>query len=173
MLNRCDIRNVLDRKEYLRIMNSKKVEKINIILEKFMDLISYSGKRKRALASYHKEYNRYMAMANDEFDTEYIETVATYEHKKLMTSVVFIVLVISAVTNIWSFFFELLTKLLISGQTENQYFIQAAEYLSWFIIILTFVVAAIIVYSLSNSLYKLNKSRILLEKVYKVRERNT
>ena len=90
-----------------------------------------------------------------------------------MTSVVFIVLVISAVTNIWSFFVELLTKLLISGQTENQYFIQAAEYLSWFIIILTFVVAAIIVYSLSNSLYKLNKSRILLEKVYKVRERNT
>ena len=87
MLNRCDIRNVLDRKEYLRIMNSKKVEKINIILEKFMDLISYSGKRKRALASYHKEYNRYMAMADDEFDTEYIETVATYEHKKLMTSV--------------------------------------------------------------------------------------
>lgn len=113
-----------------------------------------------------------MTMADDEFDTEYIETVVTYEHKKLMTTVVFIVLVISAVTNIWSFFFELLTKLLISGQTEN-HFVQAAEYLSWFIIILTFIVAAMIVYNLSNSLYKLNKSRILLEKVNKVRERNT
>ena len=153
-------------------MNSKTVEKINIILEKFIEIISYSGRRKKNLVSYHKEYNRYMAMADDEFDTEYIETVAAYEHKKLMITIVFIVLVISAVTNIWSSFFELLTKLLISGQTENR-LVQAAEYLSWFIIILTFIFAAMIVYSLSNSLYKLNKSKILLEKVNDVRERNT
>lgn len=150
--------------------NNKNVKKISITLEKLTDLISYKGKQKRILSYYHKEYDKYMAMADDEFDAEYIETIAIYEHKRLMTTIIFITLIISAITKVWSFFFELLTKLLVSSQQGNRNFMQAAEYLSWFIIILTFIVAAIIIYSLSSSLYKLNKQRVLLESLKKVRE---
>lgn len=147
--------------------------KINIALKRFTDFISYSGRQKRILTSYHKEYDKHMAMADDEFDAEYIETIASYEHKKLMTVAVFMALIFSVVTKIWSFFFELLTKLLTSNQDGNLNFVQVAEYLSWFIIILTFIVAVIIVYSLSGSLYKLNKKRILMENLKKIRDRNT
>lgn len=153
-------------------MRNESVKRIKIALQKFMNLMSYSERQKRILASYHKEYDRYMAMSDDEFNVEYIETIATYERRKGMPGWAILILLVTAIVKIWDFFFELLTKLCMINQADNHYIIQTAECLSWFFIILSFLIVIMILYNLSHGMYELNRKRVLLEDLKKLRERN-
>lgn len=141
-------------------------------IEKFIDKISYRGRRKKRLQIFDGEYKKYMAMPENEFTMEFIEVSAMYEHKKLMLTMVFITFITSVIMDLWKFVFDVLMNILILDGGGNHVFTQVAEFLAWFIIIFSIIIISLLIFNLSKNLYLLSKKKFFLEELKAMRKQN-
>lgn len=144
--------------------------KINKILNKIVDKISYRGRRKRNLKETIKNIDKYMKMSNSEFIMDYTEICSRYEHKKLIFTTILIGIIISIIMNIWKYFYEFLIKIFTSNNIVVVGVKQQAIFLSSFILLVISVIAILILYNMVKTIYLLNKKKIFLNQIKDMRE---
>lgn len=135
------------------------------IFNKVIDRISYSGRRKRSLKETNESMSKYMKMSDAEFIMDYTEVCSRYEHKKL----IFIVLSVAVIMNIWSFYDFLInvmtSKSIIAADIKN-----LAIILALIIMLVIMAVVILIFYDTVKTIYALNRKRIFLNQIRDMRK---
>ena len=138
-------------------------------IHKFYDIISYKRYYKKNLKELEQKKNDYLKMDNDVFLYHYIEIHSIYEKKKMIFTVVFVGLIISIITDSWKYCFNFLNNILLSDDDIVINFVNEAK---WFIIFMTLVIVGIaffILFIMIRRLYQLNKEKILIYEIKKIR----
>ena len=112
---------------------------------------------------------KYLKMTDDEFLMIYIEICSLYERKKMMFTVIFVGIIISVIMDAWKYCFNFLQKIFVS---KNEIVMGIANEAKIFIMILTGIIIGIaftVIFVMVRRIYKLNKEKILIEEIKKIR----
>lgn len=95
-------------------------------IRNFIKTISYGERNRRQVIRYKEKVKKYMEMDTDEFDMNYIATISSYEHKKIVLAATAGISLAFAVSGIWrdmfyviKQYFFLIIPSLISGRAAN------------------------------------------------------
>lgn len=110
-------------------------------------------------------------MTDDEFLMIYVEICSLYERKKMMFNVIFVGIIVS-IMDVWKYCFDFLQKIIVS---KNEIVIGIANEAKIFITIFTGIIigmAFVVIFIMIRRIYKLNKEKIFIEEIKKLRKNN-
>lgn len=142
---------------------------MNNFLNNVFKYISYDERRKKNLEDVTKKSKQYMEMTKYEFIMEYTNIVAKFEHKRTMFSLVIVTIFLTMVTGCWKYFFDIFNVLIV---TNSALFSGYREQAIIFVILVFILILIVLIFSLMKmafNLNRLNKEKILIEQVEKIR----
>ena len=142
---------------------------MNNFLNNVFKYISYDERRKKNLEDVTKKSKQYMKMTKYEFIMEYTNIVAKFEHKRTMFSLVIVTIFLTMVTGCWKYFFDIFNVLIV---TNSALFSGYREQAIIFVILVFILILIVLIFSLMKmafNLNRLNKEKILIEQVEKIR----
>lgn len=142
---------------------------MNNFLNNVFKYISYDERRKKNLEDVTKKSKQYMEMTKYEFIMEYTNIVAKFEHKRTMFSLVIVTIFLTMVTGGWKYFFDIFNALIV---TNSALFSGYREQAIIFVILVFILILIVLIFSLMKmafNLNRLNKEKILIEQVEKIR----
>ena len=142
---------------------------MNNFLNNVFKYISYDERRKKNLEDVTKKSKQYMEMTKYEFIMEYTNIVAKFEHKRTMFSLVIVTIFLTMVTGCWKYFFDIFNSLIV---TNSALFSGYREQAIIFVILVFILILIVLIFSLMKmafNLNRLNKEKILIEQVEKIR----
>lgn len=142
---------------------------MNNFLNNVLKYISYDERRKKNLEDVTKKSKQYMKMTKYEFIMEYTNIVAKFEHKRTMFSLVIVTIFLTMVTGCWKYFFDIFNALIV---TNSALFSGYREQAIIFVILVFILILIVLIFSLMKmafNLNRLNKEKILIEQVEKIR----
>ncbi len=102
----------------------------------FMRKFSYSERRKNKLQRFVREVNHYKEMNQEELKFEYINVKTDFEHQRIVRALLFMIFMISILTNVGKGFFEYMKTLLEYSATQGNGTIVVQVGLEIFVILL-------------------------------------
>ena len=135
------------------------------LLNDFLDIISYTTRRNKALLKFNKKLKHYLNMEENEFMMEYIDIKSRYKHKQTLSSVISVATLIVITLDIWKYFFNDTSVLSINDGMINNEVSKISLYLALTIMSVIIFTVVFIIVNMVRSLHQLSKELLFLEEV--------
>lgn len=135
------------------------------LLNDFLDSISYTTRRNKALLKFNEKLKHYLNMEENEFMMEYIDIKSRYKHKQTFLSVISVVTLIVITLNIWKYFFNAISVLFINDGMINNQDSKTPLYLALTIMSVIIFTVVFIIGNMVRALHQLSKELLFLEEV--------
>lgn len=142
-------------------------------IRNFIKTISYGERNRRQVIQYKEKVKKYVEMDTDEFDMNYIATISSYEHKKIVLAVTAGISIALAVSGIWRDMFYVIKQYFFLIYAESAAAVEltkAALAITLAVLFFVFFLLTVIILDLSNGMKKLIAEKNFFENLRKCRK---
>lgn len=135
-----------------------------------LESISFDHRYRKKVKAYKKIKDQYLSMDDEEFTTNYVEIKAKYEYKiiNILLTAIFLSMVTFAIIKAFPYLYDRLKHLILISKKYGENF-NSITYLLIIIFSIIILCGIWIICNKSRYIYNLNKKRLYLEEIKKMR----